>query len=117
MLQHSYHRWKIFVRATLADLRLEKIIEHVVIELDECYQTKIRILNTPKKFTNENLTSNGLANSVEVQEFRLEEDGYKSFKAEIRIKFKNNQTKKLVVDLDMSDHSRNYDSKKVEKAR
>ena len=117
MLQHSYHRWKIFVRATQADLRLEKIIEHVVIELDECYQTRIRILNTPKKFTNENLTSNGLANSVEVQEFRLEEDGYKSFKAEIRIKFKNNQTKNLVVDLDMSEHSRNYDSKKVVKAR
>ena len=116
MLQHSYHRWKIFVRATQANLRLEKIIEHVVIELDECYQTKIRILDTPKKFKNENLTSNGNS-SGEVQEFRLEEDGYKSFKADIRIKFKNNYTKTFVVDLDMSEHSRNYDSKKVEKAR
>lgn len=88
-----------------------------MIQIDECYQIKTRILDTPKMFKNENLTSNGLKSSGEVQEFRLEEDGYKSFKAEIRIKFRNNYTKTFVVDLDMSDHSRNYDSTKVEKAR
>ena len=79
-LQHSYHRWKIYVRATDRNQNLQRIIEQVDIKLDECYLHKNRSMGAPKNFRNEN--------GVEVQEYKMEDQSYKSFNFQIAVKFR-----------------------------
>ena len=79
-LQHSYHRWKIYVRATDRNHNLQRIIEQVDIKLDECYLQKNRSMGAPKNFRNEN--------GVEVQEYKMEDQSYKSFNFQISVKFR-----------------------------